>query len=354
MKTIKLTKEQESFIEKEFLNTPDLLLLTRKCFKNDKLDGRDMEGRAVRKFLLDKGLKFSIRERAKAKDVILTDEQKEDIIRLAQSGTKLMDICKIIFPENEKVEPLSKEFRVIAKYLESIDESLLNRDVTDEYRPPSTIKQLIGKVQEATGIVYYEDKLTKFDEENFQLLKKYLKSPRLNETMNRVYNDKGDRRLAEQELIRTVWDKMDLNHDELNNCISLVMLYVSLVKVEEDINKLREIFKTQTDDEEGKNMAMKLNDAIKVKTEERAELLKRQESFQKSLNQSRGERLKQQKESNASILSLVKNFQQEEGRENMRKMAELEAQMAEKEVGRLESMSDFKARILGIGRKDAV
>jgi len=51
-------------------------------------------------------------------------------------------------------------------------------------------------------------------------------------------------------------------------------------------------------------------------------------------------------------LSLVQLFQEEEERKVMVKIAQLQRKAAKEEAGRLESMPDWKARVLGISQED--
>mgnify|MGYP006322145839 FL=1 len=62
-------------------------------------------------------------------------------------------------------------------------------------------------------------------------------------------------------------------------------------------------------------------------------------------NQSRGD---------FSFLDIVRAFQEEEERREMLRQAEMERLAAEKEIDRLESMEEWRARILGIYKEDVV
>ena len=57
---------------------------------------------------------------------------------------------------------------------------------------------------------------------------------------------------------------------------------------------------------------------------------------------------------NASILSLVEMFQSEEERQVMVKIAEMQKATIKEEADRLESMPEWKARVLGIGKNDVI
>ena len=57
---------------------------------------------------------------------------------------------------------------------------------------------------------------------------------------------------------------------------------------------------------------------------------------------------------NASILSVVQLFQEEEERANMVRIAEMQKAAVKTEAERLEGMAEWKARVLGIGQEDVL
>jgi hypothetical protein len=64
--------------------------------------------------------------------------------------------------------------------------------------------------------------------------------------------------------------------------------------------------------------------------------------------------MKKLQKENASFLSIVQLFQEEEERENMVRIAEMQKLAVKEEADRLEGMSEWKARVLGIGRDDVL
>ena len=57
---------------------------------------------------------------------------------------------------------------------------------------------------------------------------------------------------------------------------------------------------------------------------------------------------------NASILNLVELFQDEKERSMMIQIAEMQKQAVEDEAEKMENMSSWKARILGVSKEDAI
>ena len=101
-------------------------------------------------------------------------------------------------------------------------------------------------------------------------------------------------------------------------------------------------------------MTVRLAEVLKSKTDEYDKCEKRMESLIKKLNGDRAERLRNRQKENASILTLVRNFQIEEQRNQMIEIAEMQKKLVEEEADRLDNMESWKARILGISKKDAI
>ena len=55
---MELTKEQIEYLKANAAKILNLNELTQKCFRNDDLDGRSSEGRAVRKFLIENDINY--------------------------------------------------------------------------------------------------------------------------------------------------------------------------------------------------------------------------------------------------------------------------------------------------------
>ena len=64
---MKLTKEQKKFIDQNYLQIPNIDLLTRALFEDDSLDGRNKEGKAVASYMIEKGYGYKTRVHKKSK-----------------------------------------------------------------------------------------------------------------------------------------------------------------------------------------------------------------------------------------------------------------------------------------------
>ena len=160
-----------------------------------------------------------------------------------------------------------------------------------------------------------------------------------------------DRELFEAEFIRATWDKPDLTSDEINLYINVCVDYINLKNISSHIEKLNTMFNEVEDQQD---MTVRLAEVLKSKTDEYDKCEKRMESLIKKLNGDRSERLKNKSKENATIISLVKNFQVEDERRRMVELAEMQKKLVDEEVTRLDNMESWKARILGISKNDAV
>ena len=349
---MKLTEEQKEFVLNNHSKIPDLIELTRKTFDDPELDGRTKEGRAVRKFVGDSQMNFNTTKHPKREEIEFSKEDEEFINQYAKEGMSAYEISKILYPE-VNVTNLSKEVLVVADYLRDntpqyvvASESALNV----MYHPPRSPSRIIKKINEYATQDLEEKKLTRADQENVETLGRFLASPRFLQVMN-TYTGQDDRDLFEAEFIRATWDKTDLTVDEVNLYINVCMDYIHLKNISRAIDKLNRMFE---ECEDQRDMTVRLAELLKTKSEEYNQCEKRMESLIMRLNGDRKERIKNQHKNNASILSLVKLFQQEEGRKRMVAMAEKQKLIVSEDAERLENMESWKARVLGISKEEAI
>jgi hypothetical protein len=133
----------------------------------------------------------------------------------------------------------------------------------------------------------------------------------------------------------------------MNVCKEIINLEV----ISKHLHKLNDLF-DQT--EEQQEMTVRLAEIIKAKSSEYHQCEGRIENLTKKLQGDRAERMKNKQRENASIISLVQMFQDEEERRNMVRIAEMQKQLVQQEAERLEGMAAFKARVLGISQEDVI
>ena len=349
---IELSEDQKSFIDQNYETITDLIEMTRAVFMDESLDGRTKEGRAVRAYLVEKGVKFSTTKAKPAKEVALNNEQKEFIKQYSADGMNAYQIAKIIFTK-EGITPLSKETMVVTEYIrDEMPESLSVEDSARglEYCPPASKLATMKKINEAARVNLTESKLTRTEEMCIESTMNILNSPRFMHQMN-SYTDMNDRKLFEAEMVRSTWDKYDLTTDEINLYVNVCMDYINLKQIEKQKLKLNEMF---DDAEEGNDFTIRLTEILKTKSEEYNQCVGRIDRVITKLQGDRSKRLNSKQSQTASVLSLVNLFQEEEERAIMVKMAEMQNSLIEEEADRMESMPSWKARILGISRDEAI
>ena len=346
-----LNEDQKQFLRDNFSTTPNLSELTKKLFNDDKLDGRTKEGRAVRAFLAEEELEYVTTAWEKVEDIQLSDEQILFIKAQAQNGLSAFQISEILFP-SINVKRFSKEHMSVLEFLREYEpayvhdsESAVNR----AYNPPKLFNTALNKVNEFTHSDLEEAKLNHDERECIESLLKSLAAPRFIQVISN-YSSMKDRELFEAEFVRATWDKPDLTSDEINLYINVCVDYINLKNISSHIEKLNIMFNEVEDQQD---MTVRLAEVLKSKTDEYDKCEKRMESLIKKLNGDRAERLKNRRQENATILSLVRNFQIEEERKKMIQLAEMQKKLVEEETERLDNMDSWKARILGISKQDA-
>lgn len=347
-----LNKKQKQFVLDNYQDTPDLAELTKKVFGNNKLDGRTKEGRAVRAFLVNNNLTFNVTKLPDKKEpIVLTEEQGEFVLQRMDEGVSSYGIAKLIFPDKD-VKKLGLEQRAVLAWLKENKPEFspapgLSFNV---YNPPKAASRIIKRINESTGEVLEEDRLSRQHQICIDKLRTNLANTRFLKIIN-GYKDESDRILFEEEFIRLTWDKPDLSADEINLYMNMCKSIINLEVISQQVQKLNKMFDDAGDQDE---MTIRLAEIIKTKSTEYKDCENMIANLTKKLQGDRAERLKSRRKDNASFLSIVEEFQDEEGRKNMVRMAEMNKKAVKDEGARLESMDEWKARILGIGIDDVI
>jgi hypothetical protein len=347
-----LTDDQKEYIKNNVNKVTNLNELTQKCFRDDDLDGRTKEGRAVRKYLIENNIDYKTTRRKPQDKIELNDSQKEFIMQQAQEGMSSLEIAKLIFPE-KRVKPLSNEQRTVLAHINEINPDFVpsqdSAAVTD-YVPPKSLSRVVKKINDSTGLGLDDSKLNRQKQICIEKLRINLSNSRFLKIINNYLN-KGDRELFEQEFVRLSWDKPDLTADELNLYLNVCKEVINLEVVSAHLNKLNDMFDVADDQTE---MTVRLAEIIKAKSQEYHQCETRIENLTKKLQGDRAERMKKNQKNNASFLAIVQMFQEEEERKNMVRMAEMQKKLIKEEAERMEGMAEWKARILGINQDDAI
>jgi hypothetical protein len=351
MNNIELTEDQKKQIEREFRTNPDLKSITQKVFGDEDLDGRSKEGRAVRSFLIRSDLTFTTTLAEKVEEINLSSDKKQFLLSdNVERGMNALEITRLAFKDRD-IRPLSQPHRAVMDFLHRYRPEIVDDNemlTSDKWSSPKSLSRAIKRVNEWAGQKYDEINIQTKQKKMMERLLFYLKSPRFVHFINQ-YSTVGDRDLFESEFVRTVWDKPDLTNDELNLYITVCTNYVRQKHIQQRIDKLNTML-NDTDNE--RDITMRLTELIKATSEELNQCEKRIESLTKDLNGSRQARLKARGEQTGSITALVEAFQDKEERDRMILMAEMQNKLIEEEADRLESMDEYKARILGISKRE--
>ena len=348
---LELTKDQKEFLKENIDSINDLTELTRTLFKNDSLDGRSREGRAIRAYLAQQELDYSTKHIDKKEDIELNESQKEFIRNNSAPGVSSLDLAKLCFSD-DKVKHLSKEFWAVHNFIisEGLDVFEDETGLNVRYSPPKADSKVLKKINDFVGTEITEEKMTVQYKRCMESLRKFLCAPRFLQVIE-TYTSIEDRDLFEAEFVRATWDKPDLSTDEINLYINVCMDYIQLKRIQSAMNKLNRMFDEAEDQQD---LTVRVAELLKTKSEEYNQCEKRMESLISKLQGDRSKRIQNNVEKNASILNLVQLFQEEEERLIMVKMAEMQKKSISEEADNLEKMPEWKARVLGIRKTDII
>jgi hypothetical protein len=348
---LELTEDQKEFITKNAPLIGDLSKLTRDVFMDDTLDGRTREGRLVREFMAVEEIDYSTRHVSKKDDVELTEEQKDFIRNNNSVDVSSVALARLVFAEAE-IKHMSKEFWAVHNFIheEGLDVPKNETAMKVRYSPPRATSKIIKKINSFVGVEITEEKMTVQYQRCIENLRKFVSAPRFLQVIE-TYTCLEDRDLFEAEFVRATWDKPDLTTDEINLYINVCMDYIHLKRIQSAMDKLNRMF---DEAEEQQDMTIRLTEILKTKSEEYNQCEKRMESLISKLQGDRSKRIANQVSKNASILNLVQLFQEEEERNIMVKMAQMQQKLISNEMDELEKMPEWKARVLGISKTDSM
>ena len=350
---MKLTQRQEEEIRRLFKQNPDLMWITRELFGDKELDGRSKEGRAVREYLrsLNKDYK-TIADAKRGEKIDFTQDQIDYLMSndIDADATPL-EITRLIF-KDRSIKSLSSHHRAVIDFFKEVRPDYLNAkhfEATDVWTPPYAMSHVLGRVNKFTVRDMKEEDLNPQQRQCLERLKDYMQSPRMKQTIN-SYSRQADRDLFEAEFVRAAWDKPDLNNDEINSYINVCMNYIRLKDTQFRFDKLNRLAESIN----AEDQTMRFNEAIKVTGEELNQIEKRISDALKILNGTRADRMKKRVEDHGNITALIDAFKNKEERDRMIMMANRRVKANEDKLDEIETMDDFKMRILGISKRELI
>ena len=349
-----LSDNQKQLILENFqAGIQDMDMLTKLAWQDDTLDGRHAKGRAVKKFLVESKLQYKTLHHERVDKVELTPEMSETILAEARKGKNHLEIAQIVFPD-VVVKKLSREWRAVYNFITAhAPEKALDSEENDNvtaYSSPKEASRVVKKINEAVGLNLDVEKLSHKYRQYVEKLTVRLSDMRFVRMCN-SYASRRDRDLFEHQVILQCWDKPDLTAEEFNMYLNLCRDIVTGECLSAHISKLNTLFDGMEDATE---LTQRFSETLKAKTSEFNECQKRISALIQKLQGDRAKRMENQSRGDFTFLDIVRAFQEEEERREMLRQAEMERQAAENEVDRLESMEEWRARILGIYKDDVV
>ena len=108
------------------------------------------------------------------------------------------------------------------------------------------------------------------------------------------------------------------------------------------------------EDTDGRRIAMSLVESISSAQTEYNQSVNRQHKLLGDLKEKRSDKLKSQIKENASILNLVQAWRDEESRQKMILLAERRKKVINEEIDKLESLDEFKGKIMGLTKNEGL
>jgi hypothetical protein len=357
---MELTSDQKELIKEELKNNPEITLsaLTAKVYNDPEVDSRSRRGRLVKAFLVENNLEYKDRSIFQRDRVSLTKEQ-EEFIRNNYKNQHYLDMARILF-QNKNLTHLNLEAREVSKFVEK----LKGEDPTElemktyspskelqgnltEYFAPRKMDHTLYRINKYLNLGWEANKLKATQLKQAEMLQRYLNTFSFCYQIN-TYKRQDDRKLFEDAFIRYTYDKEDLTQEELDQFITLCTEVVTASTILQQVEDLRQLLRHASEEEDGRNIKMSLNEAISSLQTEYNQCRNRQNKLYKSLVDDRAKKIQERKEENASILNLVQAWKDEERRKSIINLAEAQKQNLEQEARRLSSMDELKAVIRGI------
>lgn len=358
---ITLTEEQiDSLVDywnnqtDEKLSRKDLIEHVFPNISDELKDGRSQYGKAVTEALLSRDIKpASGHDYVRKKKITLTEEQKE----FTRNNAALMsgvEIAKIVF-KDDSLTNLHQETKAIFEYIRSLPVESIGvneeENTTQAYKPPKTFVTTFARINKYVNPQIDKDKITPKIKRDIEACMSYMSAYRFIHQAS-TYGTNTERDLFESSFVRYTNDKSDLTQEEVDQYIVLSTEVVISSNIQIRINRLSTMLDNAAEDTDGRRISMGLSDAISSAQTEYNQCVNRQQKLLDDLKEKRSKRLSKQHADNASILNLVEAWKEEETRKKMVQLADLRKESIQKEVERITTMDEIKARVMGIGEDE--
>jgi len=357
-----LTKEQRHARAVEFWNEkqanneppPSLQEVLQAAYPDKpNLDGRSKEARELKDHLAELQIEADGAHVYHPKEMPeLTDEHKEFLTNNASTmgGTHL---ARVIF-DDPSITPLHAETRVVNEFLKTLPQGVVPQGAVEQvYAPPKTFDKTLLLVNKYIHEKIDKKKITGRQKREINSLMGYVSTVRFTHQAS-TFDNNMDRVLFESSFIRYTHDKADLTQEEVDQYIVLSTEVVIGTSIQARSERLQQLLDNSAEDSEGRRVAMGLVQAISAAQTEYNQCVGRQHKLLGDLKEKRSDKLKSQIKENASIIHLVQMWKEEESRKKLIVLAELRKKTIKKEIKKLSSMDEVKARIMGISEDEVL
>lgn len=350
---LELWKEREEKNE----TPPSLAELIKVAYPDrPELDGRTKEARDLKAYLAEFGVKADGAHVYHPKDAPkLTEENKEFIANNAATMGAVY-LARVIF-DDPTISNLHAETRIVNEYLKTLPPEVIQQNTDDvpqeDYAPPKTFDKTLLLVNKYIHEKIDKKKITGKQRKEITALMGYLSTYRFIHQINTFENNRY-RSLFESSFVRYTHDKSDLTQEEVDQYIVLSTEVIIGSSIQARSERLQQLLDDSAEDSEGRRVAMGLVQAISAAQTEYNQCIGRQNKLLGDLKEKRSDRLKSQIKENASVVYLVQMWKEEESREKLIKLAEMRKESVKKEIQKLSTMDEVKARIMGISEDEVL
>ena len=322
-------------------------------------DGREKEGKAIRKFLASKSLRARrAGEYLRRKALVLSDDNKQYIDRNTNT-MKAYEMAEVIY-EKKPLTNLSFETKAVLAYkrekgAEASYGAGSNRtEALESYKSPRNDVEIVAKIKRFAEKIrpdFIVKNLTPIERKNILGVLEFMRTERLVQLLN-TYETEEERALFESTFVRLTWTKPDLLPEEVDEYIVYASEVVNGSNIMSQIKTLRRA----RDEEMGVNgkVPMSIVEAVAKTQAEYNNCIKRQESLLKALKTTRAQRLSQNRDESATLGNLVALFQAEETRKQMIEVAKKRQFNQEEEYDKIKTVDDIKSKMVGLTRNEGL
>lgn len=287
-----------------------------------------------------------------------SEEQLARIQTLSGKGISATDITLDLFPNLSGDIKVKGEMKSIVNYCKAIGQfhSVREPEQDGTFRPPEAQSRLVKLINDANSLANYplNSPLNSEQRKNVNALRSYLRSPRFVSIANTIPAH-NNREVFIREFVKAVYDKPDLNSEDINSFVSLCNLYHEELNLKQRIEIFSEELKNQVHNSGSDSVTLKMNTlkAIENASKELAEIRKQQHTLQTSLSDTRARRLAATKGDKLSLIGFIERWRDEENRKEDLMIARAhQLNKLSKEIKRLDSFNDMIAEVRGVSEDE--